>query len=143
MGGNQARQIGSAGWIQPHYIATFSGTVGVRSGVVTTETVDATFSDIFADPSATNATLKLLQAVGSDETNLLAQHKLFTRVLDQYQIKHTFVTIPGGHTWHVWRRTCATSRRCCSDSVSGSEPRGAHHQIVLFRDACRPSVAAR
>jgi len=42
--------------------------------------------------------------VGSDEANLLAQHKLRTALLDAHQIRHTFVTIPGGHTWHVWRR---------------------------------------
>jgi len=105
MGGNQARQIGLSRLDLFHYIGTFSGTVGVRSGVVTTEAIEATFSDILADSSATNATIRLLwQAVGSDETNLLAQHKLLTGVLDRYQIKHTFVTIPGGHTWHVWRR---------------------------------------
>ena len=105
MGGNQARQIGLSRIDLFHYIATFSGTVGVRSGVVTAETIEATFSDILADPSATNATLRLLwQAVGLDETNLLAQHKLFKSVLDRYQINNTFVTIPGGHTWHVWRR---------------------------------------
>jgi len=105
MGGNQARQIGLNRLDLFHYIATFSGTVGVRSGVVTSEAIEATFSDILADSSATNATIRLLwQAVGSDETNLLAQHKLLTGILDRYQIKHTFVTIPGGHTWHVWRR---------------------------------------
>ena len=43
-------------------------------------------------------------AVGNDETTLLAQHRLFASVLDSHQIRHTFVTIPGGHTWHVWRR---------------------------------------
>ena len=42
--------------------------------------------------------------VGSDEANLLGQHKLRTALLDAHQIRHTFVTIPGGHTWHVWRR---------------------------------------
>lgn len=105
MGGNQARQIGLSRMDLFHYVATFSGSVGVRGGVVTAETIEATFPDVLADPQATNATLRLLwQAVGSDETNLLAQHKLLTSVLDRYQIKHTFVTIPGGHTWHVWRR---------------------------------------
>jgi len=105
MGGNQARQIGLSRMDLFHYIATFSGTVGVRGGRVSAETIEATFSDVLADPTATNVTLKLFwQAVGSDEAALLADHKLLTSVLDRYQIKHTFVTIPGGHTWHVWRR---------------------------------------
>jgi enterochelin esterase family protein len=105
MGGNQARQIGLGRMDMFHYIATFSGTVGVRGAVVSRETIEDTFADVFADPMATNATLRLLwSGVGSEETNLLAQHRLFTSVLDQHQIRNTFVTIPGGHTWHVWRR---------------------------------------
>ena len=60
---------------------------------------------MFADPAEVNATLRLFwAAVGSDEANLLAHHKLLTALLDAHDIRHTFVTIPGGHTWHVWRR---------------------------------------
>lgn len=105
MGGNQARQIGLARMDMFHYVATFSGTMGVSGGVVTADAIQETFPAMFADPPATNATLRLFwQAVGGDEKNLLTQHRLFTGVLDRHQIKHTFVTIPGGHTWHVWRR---------------------------------------
>jgi enterochelin esterase-like enzyme len=39
-----------------------------------------------------------------DETNLLASHKIFTDALNRRGIRNTYVTIPGGHTWHVWRR---------------------------------------
>ncbi|HYN08480.1 MAG TPA: hypothetical protein VES67_13940 [Vicinamibacterales bacterium] len=64
-----------------------------------------TFADALADPSSTNSTLRLLwAAVGTDETNLRAQHRVFNTVLDRHGIRHEFVTIPGGHTWHVWRR---------------------------------------
>jgi len=105
MGGNQARQIGLGRMDLFHYVATFSGTMGVASGTVSSDTIRQTFATMFADPAETNATLRLLwAAVGSDEANLLAQHKLFTALLDAHQIRHTFVTIPGGHTWHVWRR---------------------------------------
>jgi len=105
MGGNQARQIGLARLDLFHAIATFSGTVGVRSGSVTAEAIEETFAEALADPIATNSSLRLLwAAVGRDETNLLAQHRLLVDVLDRHQIRHTFVTIPGGHTWHVWRR---------------------------------------
>ena len=105
MGGNQARQIGLARLDLFHAVATFSGTVGVRSGTVSTMAIEETFADLLADPNATNATLRLFwAAVGSDETNLFAQHRLLNAVLDRHLIRHTFVTIPGGHTWHVWRR---------------------------------------
>jgi len=105
MGGNQARQIGLNRMDMFHYIATFSGTMGVIGNTVTPESIQETFPAVFADPVGTNATLRLLWAgVGSDETNLLASHKIFTGLLDRHQIRHTFVTIPGGHTWHVWRR---------------------------------------
>jgi enterochelin esterase-like enzyme len=105
MGGNQARQIGLGRLDLFHHIATFSGSMGVAGGAVTSDAVEQTFPAAFADPSATNSALRLFwAAVGSDETNLLAQHKIFNAVLDRHHITHTFVTIPGGHTWHVWRR---------------------------------------
>jgi enterochelin esterase family protein len=105
MGGNQARQIGLARLDLFHYIGTFSGTVGVRGGVVSPETVEQTFADALADPYATNMSLRLFWAgVGGDETNLRTQHKILNDVLDTRGIRHEFMTIPGGHTWHVWRR---------------------------------------
>jgi enterochelin esterase-like enzyme len=105
MGGNQARQLGLNRLDMFHYVATFSGTMGVAGGAVTAENIEQTFPALFTDPAETNAMLRLLwEAVGSDETNLLTQHKVFTSTLDRHGIRHTFVTIPGGHTWHVWRR---------------------------------------
>jgi predicted amidohydrolase YtcJ/enterochelin esterase-like enzyme len=105
MGGNQARQIGLGRMDLFHYVATFSGSMGVAGGTVSPDAIEQTFAGALADASATNATLRLLwHAVGSDEKNLLAQHQMLVGVLDRHLVKHTFVTIPGGHTWHVWRR---------------------------------------
>ena len=105
MGGNQARQIGLTRMDLFHYVATFSGTMGVTGGAVTIDAIERTFPEVFADPQATNNTLRLLwSAVGSDEKNLLAQQQMFNGLLDSRQIRHTFVIEPGGHTWHVWRR---------------------------------------
>jgi enterochelin esterase family protein len=105
MGGNQARQVGLARLDLFSYVATFSGTVGVRGGAVSPETIEQTFAEALADPPSTNSALRLFwSAVGSDETNLLAQHRVFNNVLDRHGIRYEFVTIPGGHTWHVWRR---------------------------------------
>ena len=105
MGGNQARQIGLSRLDLFSYVATFSGTVGVRGGAVSPETIAQTFANALADPAATNSALRLFwAAVGTGETNLLAQHRVLNNVLDRHGIRHEFVTIPGGHTWHVWRR---------------------------------------
>ena len=105
MGGNQARQIGLGRMELFRYVATFSGTMGVAGGTVSNAALRETFAPVFENPAETNATLRLLwAAVGSDEANLLAHHKMFTALLDAHQVRHTFVTIPGGHTWHVWRR---------------------------------------
>ena len=105
MGGNQARQIGLNNLDKFRYVATFSGTVGVRSGVVTEETIEETFAAALSEPNMTNALLRLFwSAVGTDETNLRANHKIFNSVLDRHGIKYEYTTIPGGHTWHVWRR---------------------------------------
>jgi len=105
MGGNQARQIGLNRLDTFHYIGTFSGSMGVAGGAVTPVAIQQTFAGALADSAETNATLRLYwAAVGEDETNLLNSHKVFNSVLDAHRVRHTFVTIPGGHTWHVWRR---------------------------------------
>lgn len=105
MGGNQARQIGLARLDTFHYVATFSGSVGIQGGSLTNAAIRQTYAGILEDPAATNATLKLFwAAVGEGETNLVNSHKAFNAVLDAHGVRHTFVTYPGAHTWHVWRR---------------------------------------
>lgn len=105
MGGNQARQIGLNRLDLFHYVATFSGSMGVAGGTLTDAALAQTFPAVSDDPQAANASLKLFwAAVGDRETNLLAAHKTFNNWLDRHQIRHTYTVIPGGHTWHVWRR---------------------------------------
>lgn len=105
MGGNQARQIGLNRLDLFHYVATFSGSMGVAGGTLTDAALQQTFPEVAADPQAANAALRLFwAAVGDRETNLLAAHKTFNSWLDRHQIRHTFTVIPGGHTYHVWRR---------------------------------------
>lgn len=105
MGGNHARVIGLQRLDLFHSVATFSGTVAVRGPEVTAEAIGDMYGDVLLDGEATNAELRLLWlAVGSEETRLLAQHKLLTELLTRSGIKHTYVVEPGGHTWHVWRR---------------------------------------
>jgi len=105
MGGNQARQIGLGRMDLFHYVATMSGTMGVIGNNVTMNAIEQTFPALFAEPDKTNETLRLLwSAVGSEEASLITQHQLFNNALDRHQIKRTHTVIPGGHTWHVWRR---------------------------------------
>ena len=102
MGGNQARLIGFSRLDLFHYIATFSGSF---SGTMTTETLETDFADVLNDPVLTNGALKLFwSACGTDEARLIAQNKQFASLLASKGIRQTFLTIPGGHTWHVWRR---------------------------------------
>jgi enterochelin esterase family protein len=102
MGGNQARLIGFSRLDLFHYIATFSGSF---SGTMTTETLEADFASVLDDPVLTNGALKLFwSACGEDEARLITQNKQFANLLASKGIRQTFLTIPGGHTWHVWRR---------------------------------------
>jgi len=105
MGGSQARQIGFARLDLFHWIAPFSAGFSTPGGDLTVEMVEQSFSGILEDPAPTIAALKLYwAAAGADETRLVAQNKLFADVLNSRGIRQTFLTVPGGHTWHVWRR---------------------------------------
>lgn len=109
MGGNHARLIGLQRLDLFHSVATFSGTIGVRGPQVTAATIEEAYGPAFEEPDSVpngiNVALRLLWlGVGSQEERLLTQHKLFTDLLNERRIKHTFVVEPGGHTWHVWRR---------------------------------------
>ena len=105
MGGNQARLVGLRRLDLFHSIAAMSGTFTVSGPEVTTRTPEEAFQPQIEDPAATNQAIRLLWfACGRDETRLIAQNQLFADLLATHRIKHTFVTIEGGHTWHVWRR---------------------------------------
>jgi enterochelin esterase-like enzyme len=105
MGGNQARLIGLRRLDLFHSVAAFSGPFTVSGSEVTARSIEESFQAIFDDGPAANQSLRLLWfACGKDETRLIAQNQLFADLLASHHIKHTFVTIEGGHTWHVWRR---------------------------------------
>ncbi len=106
MGGNQARFIGLTMPETFRWVGTFSGSMPNTRGGFSLEVAESMFEgDFLTDPASTNASVKLLwMAVGDQETGMLAQHKVMTDVLRNHGIRFTFVTTPGGHTWHVWRR---------------------------------------
>ena len=105
MGGNQARQIGFSRLDMFRWIAVFSGGFSAPGGELTAERLEQDFAGILDDPATTSAAQYSLSAAdGADETRLVTQNKLFASVLASRGIRQTFLTIPGGHTWHVWRR---------------------------------------
>lgn len=105
MGGNQARLIGFSRLDLFHSIATFSGSFSAPGGALSTESLEADYASVLDDPVLTNGALKLFwSACGADETRLVALNRQFADFLASKGIRQTFLTIPGGHTWHVWRR---------------------------------------
>jgi enterochelin esterase family protein len=106
MGGSQARFIGLSRLDLFHAIGTFSGSFSAPAGTgVTAVELERQFEGVLVNPAETNRQVRLLWlAAGKQETALLAQNVIFSDVLKKHQITHTFVTIEGEHTWHVWRR---------------------------------------
>ena len=104
MGGNQATLIGFSRLDLFHSIASFSGSITLPGPDVTAIALEDHFGPVL-DEAVANSTLRLVWiGCGSDETRLVAQNRLFADVLARHGVKHVSVTVPGGHTWHVWRR---------------------------------------
>jgi enterochelin esterase family protein len=61
------------------------------------------FAGLTADPKAANTKLHLLWIGCGTDDGLFPAAQSFSVFLDQAQIKHTFYTMPGAHTWIVWR----------------------------------------
>ena len=59
---------------------------------------------IFDDGVANDALRLVWLACGKDETRLVTSNKLLADVLTRHGVKNMNTVIPGGHTWHVWRR---------------------------------------
>ncbi len=104
MGGNQAVAIGFSRLDLFQWIASFSGSISVPGSEVTASALEAEFGAVLDDAVANNRLRLVWLACGAAEARLVAQNKLFSEVLTSHGVKHTSLTIPGGHTWHVWRR---------------------------------------
>lgn len=104
MGGNQATFIGFSRLDLFHSIASFSGSISLPASEVTAAALENEFGHVL-DEAVANNTLRLVWvACGTEEARLVAQNKLFSELLSRHGVKHTNTTVPGGHTWHVWRR---------------------------------------
>ena len=105
MGGGQARLIGLSHPELFRWIGTFSGSMPGVGAAPTRETMERMLGDLLENPGETNASFELIwMAVGQEEAGMLGQHAVLDSVLKAHNIRHTYVTIPGGHTWHTWRR---------------------------------------
>ena len=104
MGAGQALSIGLSRLDLFHAIGAFSGSISVAGGELTAGAIDAQYGAIF-DEGVANDSLRLVWlACGKDETRLVASNKILADVLTRHGVKNMNTVIPGGHTWHVWRR---------------------------------------
>jgi enterochelin esterase family protein len=103
MGGGQAMGIGLSRPDLFHAIGSFSGSITV-GGEVSAGTIEAQYGAVLDDAVSKDGLRLVWLACGTDETRLVALDKAFGDVLQGHGIKHVVTTVPGGHTWHVWRR---------------------------------------
>ena len=95
MGGAQTLRIGLTHLDTFHYIGAFSaGTV---------QKPEEEFKDMLADPAASNKKLKLFYIACGKADRLFPGSQGLHELLDQHQIRHSFVPSEEGHVWRNWR----------------------------------------
>ena len=77
--------------------------IGAFSPVIFNQSAEQDFKEAFADAAATNKKLKQFYIYCGNKDTLFASNKSFHELLDQRQIKHTFVETEGAHVWWNWR----------------------------------------
>jgi len=96
MGGSLTINIG------PRHLETFSRVAVFSAGGG--QNPAESLKDVGANAKNVNAQLKLFwMGIGTDDPGFVGA-KRTSDYLDSVSIKHTFKTIPGAHTWIVWRR---------------------------------------
>jgi len=79
--------------------------VGGFSAALLPETLDEDFGKALADPAKVDRDLRLLWiGCGTEDGRELPRAEKFSALLKSKGIRHTVRTIPGAHTWLVWRR---------------------------------------
>ncbi|MGA3131213.1 MAG: alpha/beta hydrolase-fold protein [Terracidiphilus sp.] len=96
MGGLESLTIGL------NHLELFSY-VGGFSAAVRPQEFAKSFAALTADPQAANGKLHLLWIGCGTDDGLFGAAQSFSSFLDGAHIKHTFYTMPGAHTWIVWR----------------------------------------
>jgi enterochelin esterase family protein len=96
MGGLESLTIGL------NHLELFSY-VGGFSAAVRPPEFAKSFAALTADPQAANGKLHLLWIGCGTDDGLFGSAQSFSAFLDDAKIKHTFYSMPGAHTWIVWR----------------------------------------
>jgi enterochelin esterase-like enzyme len=96
MGGGLTLAIG------PRHLDTFSRIAVFSAGAG--QNPEKTLADVGANAASVNTQLRLFwMGIGTEDAGL-AGAKRTSDFLDSVGIKHAFKTIPGAHTWIVWRK---------------------------------------
>jgi enterochelin esterase family protein len=99
MGGGQALTIGF------RHLDLFSA-IGAFSAAVP-EDFEQEFSHILANPTGTNAKLKVLWVACGKQDRLLERSQKLSELWNARQIQHTFRVTEGAHVFKVWRQYLA------------------------------------
>jgi enterochelin esterase-like enzyme len=97
MGGVESLTIGL------NHLELFSYVAGFSAAVRPAD-FPKDFATLIANPQQANKKLHLLWLGVGRQDNLLGATDSFSKFLDTAQIKHTYKTSDGAHTWIVWRR---------------------------------------
>lgn len=106
MGGGQALRFGLRNRDQ------FAWVIGLSPAILLAPVETALFDSLIADPTKSNAGLKLLMVRCGTKDHLITNADRFTAFLKEHQIRHTYVRSdyearwPGrkdDHTWPIWR----------------------------------------
>ena len=95
MGGGQSLTVGL------NHLERFAWVGGFSSAIREPET---TVAAALADPSATNAKLKLLWIACGKDDGLVKNAQALSDVLTKKEIKHQLLITDGNHSWPVWRK---------------------------------------
>ena len=97
MGGVESLTIGL------NHLELFSYVAGFSAAVRPAD-FPRDFAALSANPQETNKRLHLVWLGVGRQDNLFGATDSFSKFLDAAQIKHTYQTSDGAHTWIVWRR---------------------------------------
>lgn len=96
MGGEESLTIGLNRLNLFSYVGGFSASVRPAN-------FTKSFASLTADPQTANAKLRLLWLGCGTDDSLFPAAQGFSKFLDDAKIKNTFYSMPGAHTWIVWR----------------------------------------
>jgi enterochelin esterase family protein len=102
MGGGQSLMIGLEHLDRFSYIAGFSSALLGISTEALAKTKE--FTEVARNPEAASKRIKLLWLGCGTEDTLYKSNQVFSKMLSDSGLKHTFRTTGGAHTWIVWRQ---------------------------------------